>query len=83
MLGIAFGAIQVSESWDRWMANEPRELPEVRRLRAEHHAADKAAGLLIAVKGTASLEYLEAEKARSEAWDRLRDALGLSHHFGK
>jgi hypothetical protein len=63
------------------MASVPKETVEIRILRSEHSAADKAAGLLIASKGVGSVEYLEAEKTRSEAWSRLRDALGLSRDF--
>jgi hypothetical protein len=65
------------------MASEPKEPPEIRRLRAEHAAAAKATGLLIASKGTDSAEYLAAESIRSEAWSKLRDALGLSRDFIK
>jgi hypothetical protein len=60
------------------MPGEPKEALEIRILRAEHAAADKAAGMFIASKGVGSVEYLQAEKTRSEAWSRLRDALGLS-----
>ena len=63
------------------MAIEPKETLRIRILRAEHSAADKALGLLIASKGVGSVEYLQAEKMRSEAWSRLRDALGLSRDF--
>jgi hypothetical protein len=63
------------------MASEPKETLKIRILRAEHAAADKAAGLLIASKGVGSVEYLQAEKTRSEAWSRLRNALGLSRDF--
>jgi hypothetical protein len=63
------------------MARETEESPEIRILRAEHAATDKALGLLIATKKIGSPEYLEAEKARSAAWDKLREALGWSCHF--
>ncbi len=63
------------------MSSDPKETPEVRLLRREHAAAAKAVGLLIGSRGIELIEYLEAEKVRSEAWRKLREALGLPLHF--
>ena len=65
------------------VTNGPKESPEVRLLRVEHAAAVTRAGSLLASKGPVSIEFLEAKKARAEAWDKLRDALGLSIEFRK
>jgi hypothetical protein len=65
------------------MPREPKESLELRLLREQPATAARAVGLLIASKSTASIEYLEAEDARSLAWDKLREALGLAQVFGE
>jgi hypothetical protein len=58
-----------------------RGRPEIRLLREEHAAAARVVEPLIASKGIQSNEYLEAEKARTIAWNKLRVALGLPCEF--
>jgi hypothetical protein len=65
------------------MTRARKEPLELQRLRAEHSAADKALGQFIAASGIESAEYLAAEHAKSAAWKKLRDALGLARDFVK
>jgi hypothetical protein len=63
------------------MKIERKEPSEIQLLRAEHSAADSALGRLIAADDPGSAEYLTAKNARSKAWEKLRDALGLARDF--
>jgi hypothetical protein len=63
------------------MTRARKEPSELQRLRAEHSAADRALGPFIAASDMESAEYLAAERARSAAWKKLRDALGLARDF--
>jgi hypothetical protein len=56
----------------------PEEGAELKRLYAEHSAASKNAGTILATEGMDSPRFAEADKAVGVIWRRIREILGTS-----